>query len=80
MSAIEFKGELHTIPAGAALVLKVDRCITMEQAARIVEHCRRALGSEQRVLVIGPELTPVTSPADPQAQAMEQVARNLMRG
>lgn len=60
---ITFKGELHTIPAGASLVLKVDRPITHEQATRIREHCTRALGAEQKVLVLGPEVSPVVARA-----------------
>jgi hypothetical protein len=58
---IEFKGELHAIPAGAGLVLRVDRPISKEQADRIREHCRIALGEHQRVLVIGPEMTPMAA-------------------
>jgi hypothetical protein len=54
---IKFMGELHTIPAGAGLVLKVDRPITRQQADYIAEYCRNALGADQRVFVIGPELT-----------------------
>lgn len=56
-SEITFKGELHTIPAGAGLILKVDRQITQEQADRIAQHCPNALGAGLRVLVVGPELT-----------------------
>lgn len=56
---ITFKGELHTIPAGAALVLKVDRHMTAAQIEALVQHCRQALGPDQRVLVIGPEVTPM---------------------
>lgn len=56
---ITFKGELHTIPAGAALVLKVDRHMTAAQTEALLQHCRRVLGQDQRVLVVGPEVTPM---------------------
>lgn len=56
MGEIEFRGELHYIPSGAALVLKVDRSLTMEQMERIKEYCLRALGPDHRVLVVGPEI------------------------
>jgi hypothetical protein len=55
MGEIEFKGELHTIPAGAALVLKVDRMLSAEQTNRIREHCAKVFGAAHPVLVVGPE-------------------------
>jgi hypothetical protein len=59
MGEIEFKGELHTIPAGAALVLKVDRELTADEAECIREQLTKALGPDHKVLVIGPGLTPI---------------------
>lgn len=56
MGEIEFKGELHTIPAGAALVLAVDRHLTREQAEKIKQHVQQALPGRE-VLVVGPGLT-----------------------
>lgn len=57
MSEIEFKGELHTIPAGAALVLRVDRVLTAAQAERIKELIAKVLGPDRKVLVLGAEFT-----------------------
>ena len=54
---IEFKGELHAIPAGSDLILKVDRLITNEQAENIRAQCVQAFGGERRVIVLGPEMT-----------------------
>lgn len=52
---ITFKGDLHTIPAGATLVLKADRPISMARMAVIREQLACALGDGHRVLVVGPE-------------------------
>jgi hypothetical protein len=60
---IHFRGELHTIPAGSALVLRVDHHITEKQGQLIRAHCREVLGEQCRVLVIGPELTAVVAPS-----------------
>lgn len=59
MLDITFKGDLHTIPAGAALVLKVDFLISDDQVAMLTEYVHRQLGQDQRVLVIGRDVTPM---------------------
>lgn len=89
---IEFKGEIRTIPAGAALVLNVDRHLAQEQADAIRAHCCRQLGEDVRVLVLGPGITAqglVQLPAEPSGETIvnrigdadrERIWEGIVRG
>lgn len=83
MGEIEFKGELHTIPAGADLVLKVDRILSNQQAETLKRYAQQALPG-RRVLVIGPELEllalPVVSMGMDTASGPDMTAVALVDG
>ena len=58
MDELIYIGEMHAIPANAAgLIVRVDRLLTEAQAEQIEARVKAKLGSEIKVLVIGPELT-----------------------